>query len=186
MNSRIPYLAVLVLALGALAPSLASAQISDLGKIIAGKDKQAAEAVEKAGKSQGKRQGKKKPRAKPAARSEVSRDSATGVIDDPTVVLDITPDVLARFAAGLEAEAQKREQPVKGMTPAKFETAGAEAGGFTRAQYSMLKERVVPFCDAVIKGLDRPDDYRLAYMPTEMAAIKPRCPALVPALQKVH
>jgi len=185
MNSRIPALAGLVLAIGALTPSITSAQISDLGKIIAKKDKDAAEAVEKAGKSPRKSPGKTKPRAKPAGKSEVSRDAATGVIDDPIVVLDITPDVLSRFATALEVEAQKREQPAKGTTPEKIETAGAEAGAFTRPQYAMLKERVTPFCEAVGKGLDRPDDYRLAYMPTEMAAIKPRCPALMSALQKL-
>ncbi|MEO8193446.1 MAG: hypothetical protein ABI681_06315 [Gemmatimonadales bacterium] len=174
----------IVLGLGLLASSPASAQIADLGRIIAKKDKDAAAAVEKAGQSSTSKPAAKpraKPRPKPAALTtqEFSPDN-----EDPMSILDINSEVLQRFTAALAAESAKHDEAGK-LTAARYNEAGADAGEFTPRQYFVLKARVGPLCDAFAKGAERPDDSRLAYMPSEADAIKPRCAVLMPALIKV-
>ena len=93
---------------------------------------------------------------------------------------------------GLNLEKKKQEFQVKRcgeavpeLSAVEYETAGAEAGGFTQAQYSMVKERVVPFCTAVAKGSDQAADKRLVYTDSEKAAMKPYCSAMLVALRKI-
>ena len=63
-----------------------------------------------------------------------------------------------------------------------YEGVGAEAGGFTGIQYGMLKERIQPFCESAAKGGS--GDASLVFTDEEVAAIKPRCAALLPAIKK--
>jgi hypothetical protein len=68
---------------------------------------------------------------------------------------------------------------------------GAEAGGFKDVQYSVLKERVAPFCTAGA-ALEESEDGasvpapgtsdRLVYSAAEIEALRPRCAALMQAL----
>jgi hypothetical protein len=76
-------------------------------------------------------------------------------------------------------------EEIAALTAVEYEAAGAEAGGFTQPQYSMIKERVVPFCTAVAKGTDQATDKRLVYTDSEKAAMKPYCPAMLAALKKI-
>jgi hypothetical protein len=93
---------------------------------------------------------------------------------------------------GATLEKKKKDLQVKrcgeeiaALTAVEYEAAGAEAGGFTQPQYSMIKERVVPFCTAVAKGTDQAADKRLVYSDSEKAAMKPYCPAMLAALKKI-
>jgi coproporphyrinogen III oxidase-like Fe-S oxidoreductase len=70
------------------------------------------------------------------------------------------------------------------MTDVQYEGIGAAAGGFTQPQYSMLKERIAPYCQAIAKGGSAPADARLVYTDDEIQAMKPRCSALLVAIKK--
>jgi hypothetical protein len=174
----------LLLAATIAAPAPARAQISDLGKIIAKKDKDAADAVEKAGKGG--------PTAKtiipdpPTARPRSATAAPSGAYDpdteDPMSVLGITPELLARLPAGLVAEAARRDESPK-LAAAKYDAVGAAVMQITPRQYFVLKQRVAALCEAMAKGSERPEDSRFAYMPAEGEAIKPECKSLLPVLQ---
>jgi hypothetical protein len=64
------------------------------------------------------------------------------------------------------------------------DSIGAATAGYTASQYSMLKERIIAYCDAVAHGSDTPSDRRLAFTDEEMAALKPRCAALSAQLKR--
>jgi hypothetical protein len=165
--------------------SPAGAQIADLGRIIAKKDKDAADAVDKAGKSTGakKTAAKRRPAAvaKPIpVTAEFSPDT-----EDPMSVLDITPLALTHFAAGVGEETRQRNESGNRLTAAKYDELAAGAAQMTPRQYEVLKQRVVPFCQAVAKGADRPADTRLPYMPLEAEAIRPRCKSLLAPLESI-
>lgn len=161
--------------------SPAGAQIADLGKIIAKKDRDAGAAVENAGKSSGTRKRAARPKAAARAKAPQTGEYSPDT-EDPASVLDITPEVMTRFAAGVAAETAKRKESGARLTAARYDQAGATAGQFTARQYFVLKQRVTPFCQAVSKGAERPADTRLAYMPSEAIAITPNCRSLYPLL----
>lgn len=77
---------------------------------------------------------------------------------------------------------------VKERAPA----AGAKAGGFEPRQYAMIKERIPPFCaapaDASAEGVRIPGQGKnifWVYRPGEAQALRPRCDALLKALNAV-
>jgi hypothetical protein len=131
-----------------------------------------------------------KPKPKPGAprpasapaKPPVLPDTFSGETEDPMSILDINADVLTRFSAALAAGTARRAEGPP-LTRLKYDEVGAAAGGFTPRQYFVLKARVRPFCEAVAAGQPPSDNLTLSYMPTEAAAIRPRCPALLPALK---
>ncbi len=128
--------------------------------------------------------GASRPASTPA-KPKVLPDSFSGETEDPMSILGIDVDVLTRFSSALAAEAAKRGEPPP-LTRFKYDELGAAAGGFTPRQYFVLKARVRPFCEAVAARQPPPDNLTLSYMPSEAAAIRPRCSALLPALQLVR
>ncbi|HZK78370.1 MAG TPA: hypothetical protein VFC35_05630 [Gemmatimonadaceae bacterium] len=66
-----------------------------------------------------------------------------------------------------------------------MEGVGAAAAGLTQPQYSIMKERIAPFCMALAKGSDQPANSRLILTDAEKTALKPRCSALLVSLKKV-
>lgn len=175
----------LFLSVALLFSSSAGAQIGDLGRIIAKKDKDAADAVGKAGKTTGSA----KPVTKTAPRSRAQPVASTGEYspdtEDPMSVLEISSELLVRFSAGLATEKTRREEPGKPMTAAKYNAAGAEAAQMTPRQYFVFGKRVTPFCEALARGAERPEDGRLGYMPSEADVLKSRCESLLPAIQEL-
>jgi hypothetical protein len=71
------------------------------------------------------------------------------------------------------------------MTIPAHERIAAETSSFSHSQYARLKERVLPYCLARAKGSDTPSDARLVYTDEEMAAMRPRCAALLVTLKKL-
>ena len=139
----------------------------------------------------------KKPAATPAktnAKTGVSHAAATpakprvlpetfsGNTEDPMSILDINPDALTHFSAAIGAEIARRSAGTP-LTQLQYDEVGATAGGFTPRQYFVLKARVRPFCEAIGAGQAPSDNLVLAYMPSEAAAIRPRCAALLPNLK---
>lgn len=77
---------------------------------------------------------------------------------------------------------QKCGAEVERMNQSEYEAIGAEAGGFTAGQYAILKERIHPFCESAAKGGS--GGVNLVFTEAEVAAITPRCSALLPAIKK--
>jgi len=75
---------------------------------------------------------------------------------------------------------------VERLDEVEYEAVGAQAGGFDRGQYALLKERIRPFCEGIAKGSSSATDQRLAYSDSEAAAIRPQCAALLSALRKTN
>ena len=111
-------------------------------------------------------------------------ETFSGETEDPMAILDINVDVLTRFPMALAAETARRGSGVP-LTRLQYDETGAAAGGFTPRQYFVLKARIRPFCEAVAAGQAPPDNLILSYMPSEQAAIRPRCSVLLPALKLV-
>jgi hypothetical protein len=69
--------------------------------------------------------------------------------------------------------------------------AALQAGGFTRTQYAILKERIAPFCASPTTGSDGgvripgSDNQFYVYSPEEVEALRPRCETLMAALRGV-
>jgi len=91
-----------------------------------------------------------------------------------------------------EMEAKKAASELKRCGPVievkednAIEGVGAAAAGFTQPQYSIMKERIAPFCIALAKGSDQPANSRLILTDAEKTALKPRCSALLVSLKKV-
>jgi hypothetical protein len=71
--------------------------------------------------------------------------------------------------------------------------AGAQAGGFTASQYAVLKERVLPFCNAGSKLQQAQGGAKVhsmggvyyVYTDDEIQALHPRCGALTTALAAI-
>ncbi len=81
--------------------------------------------------------------------------------------------------------------------PPRAEAAGQTAAGLTERQYAILKERIIPLCQATetsagaggdvrIAQKDAGSDVFLAYKPTEVEAMRPRCGKLVAAFQALE
>lgn len=180
-----------VLLLVALLSSQAGAQLVETARILTPKKKDLGAIIDQAIKGP-KGSGGAQPQAEPARNSrpagtpskpKVLPDTFSGETEDPASILDINADVLTRFSTALVAETAKRDDAKNPLTRAKYDSIGGAAGGFTPRQYFVLKARVRPFCEAVAAGRPPRDDLVLSYMPLEAMAIKPRCPALLPALQ---
>ena len=77
---------------------------------------------------------------------------------------------------------QKCGVAVERLEQSEYEAIGAEAGGFTPAQYAVLKERIHPFCESAAKGGS--GGANLVFTDAEIAVITPRCSALLPAIKK--
>jgi hypothetical protein len=118
------------------------------------------------------------------AKPRVLPETFSGETEDPMSILDINVDVLTRFPTALAAETARRASATT-LTRLQYDEAGATAGGFTPRQYFVLKARVRPFCEAAAAGQAPSDNLILSYMPSEGAAIRPRCSVLLPALQLV-
>ena len=144
---------------------LSSPKIKDLGAIF---DKASGEPTAKPKT----KPGAPRPASTPA-KPRVLPDSFSGETEDPMSILHINADVLTRFSSALAAP----------LTRSKYDEIGAAAGGFTPRQYFVLKARVRPFCEAIAAGQPPSNNLTLSYMPTEAAVIRPRCPALLPALK---
>jgi hypothetical protein len=71
------------------------------------------------------------------------------------------------------------------ISVAQFEEAGAAEAGFTRVQYGTLKERIAPFCTAAAKGGSVPPNSKYVYTEEEIAAMRPRCAALLASLKRL-
>jgi hypothetical protein len=135
-----------------------------------------------------------KPAAKPAAKTAAPRTPAapakprvlpetfSGNTEDAMSILDINPDALTHFSAAIAAEVARRSAGTS-LTALQYDSVGAAAGGFTPRQYFVLKARVRPFCEAIAAGQAPSDNLVLSYMPSEAAAIRPRCAALLPNLK---
>jgi hypothetical protein len=136
-----------------------------------------------------KNPGDKKPAPKttavaPSAKSAKPKtlpETFSGETEDPMSILGIDADVLTRFSAALAVETKQRAE-TPALTRIKYEELAAPAGNFTQRQYWVLKERVRPFCEAIAATQPPPDNLTLSYMPSEGAAIRPRCPELLSAL----
>lgn len=97
---------------------------------------------------------------------------------------------LARIASAVAAEKTEMEvtrcgASVLPLDAAQYLAIGALGGGFTPEQYLILKQRVVPFCEALEIGLDAPADPKLVYTEVEKSALRSRCRVLLPTLRKV-
>jgi hypothetical protein len=135
--------------------------------------------------------GAKKPAPKtttaPAAAAKPSKPKAlpetfSGETEDPMSILGIDADVLARFSATLAVESKRRAE-TPSLTRFKYEELAAPTGNFTQRQYWVLKERIRPFCEATAANQAPPDNLTLSYMPSEAAAIRPRCGELLSAIK---
>ena len=91
-----------------------------------------------------------------------------------------------------EMEAKKVASELKRCGPeiqvkedTSIEGVGAAAAGLTQPQYSIMKERIAPFCMALVKGSDQPANSRLILTDAEKTVLKPRCSALLVSLKKV-
>jgi hypothetical protein len=134
------------------------------------------------------------PAAKTKAKTGVSHAAATpakprvlpetfsGNTEDAMSVLDINPDALTHFSAAIAAELARRGEGTA-LTKLQYDEVGATAGGFTPRQYFVLKARVRPFCEAIAAGQAPSDNLVLSYMPSEAAAMRPRCSAILPTLK---
>ncbi len=118
------------------------------------------------------------------AKPRVLPETFSGETEDAMAILDINVDVLTRFPTALAAETARRGSGVP-LTRLQYDEVGAAAGGFTPRQYFVLKARVRAFCEAVAAGQAPSDNLILSYMPSEGAAIRPRCSTLLPALKLV-
>ena len=116
------------------------------------------------------------------AKPRVLPETFSGNTEDPMSILDINPDALTHFSAAIAAEVARRGAGTP-LTPLQYDAVGAAAGGFTPRQYFVLKARVRPFCEAIAGGQPPSDNLVLSYMPSEAAAIRPRCAALLPNLK---
>jgi len=78
--------------------------------------------------------------------------------------------------------------------PQRAEAAGQKAAGLTERQYAILKERIMPLCEATTTAAGSGGDVRIptkgssanvffAYKPTEVDAIRPRCTTLAAAFR---
>lgn len=181
-----------VLLLVAFLSSRSGAQLVETGRILTPKKKDLGAIIEKEigkgpkGPSGAQPHVKRAPHSRPAGATSQPKalpDTFVSDTEDPASILDINVDVLTRFSAALAVETAKREDAKRPLTRARYESIGAEAGGFTPRQYFVLKARLRPFCEAVAAGRAPPDDLAFSYMPTEAMAIKPRCTGLLPALQ---
>jgi hypothetical protein len=135
-----------------------------------------------------------KPAAKPAAKTAATHaaaapakprvlpDTFSGNTEDAMSILDINADALAHFSAAIAAEVARRSAGTP-LTALQYDSVGAAAGGFTPRQYFVLKARVRPFCEAIAAGQPPSDNLVLSYMPSEAAAIRPRCATLLPNLK---
>ena len=135
-----------------------------------------------------------KPAANPKATTGVSHAAVTpakprvlpetfsGNTEDPMSMLDINPDALTHFSAAIAAEVARRTAGTL-LTALQYDSVGAAAGGFTPRQYFVLKARVRPFCEAIAARQAPSDNLVLSYMPSEAAAIRPRCATLLPNLK---
>ena len=116
------------------------------------------------------------------AKPRVLPETFSGNTEDAMSILDINPDALTHFSAAIAAEVARRSAGTA-LTPLQYDAIGAAAGGFTSRQYFVLKARVRPFCEAIAAGQAPSDNLVLSYMPSEAAAIRPRCAALLPNLK---
>jgi len=116
------------------------------------------------------------------AKPRVLPETFSGNTEDPMSILDINPDALTHFSAAIAAEVARRSAGTA-LTPLQYDAVGAGAGGFTPRQYFVLKARVRPFCEAIAAGQAPSDNLVLSYMPSEAAAIRPRCATLLPNLK---
>ncbi|HEY6045609.1 MAG TPA: hypothetical protein VIU65_03345 [Pyrinomonadaceae bacterium] len=135
-----------------------------------------------------------KPAAKPAAKPVSTRavaapakptvlpETFSGNTEDAMSILDINADALTHFSAAIDAEVARRSNGT-GLTKLQYDSVGAAAGGFTARQYWVFKARIRPFCEAIAAGQAPSDNLVLAYMPSEAAAIRPRCATLLPVLK---
>ena len=185
----------IVLVAAALVPSSARAQVlvetgiltpktKDLGAIWdrAMKDPTAAKPAETPAAKTNTKTGAL--RAVPA-KLRMLPETFSGETEDAMSILDINADVLSRFSVALIAEAARRSEGDP-LTRAQYEEVAAiVGGGFTGRQYFVLKARVRPFCEAVAARQLPSDNLTLSYWPSEGAAIRPRCSALLPALRLV-
>lgn len=115
---------------------------------------------------------------------------ALGKISDSKMSDDQKMAELNRVSA--EMDAKKVALEVKHCGPvievkedSGMEGVGAAAAGLTQPQYSVMKERIAPFCMALAKGSDQPANSRLILTDAEKTALKPRCSALLVSLKKV-
>jgi hypothetical protein len=187
--------AALVLAFTTIGVSPARAQVLVETGVISKKTKDLGDMIDKAWKEP-KPDGGAQPKvttAPKAGKKTVATSSRPKVLpdvfdpdtEDPTNVLDISADVMTRFLTALRAEVASRGDQKTAVSVAKSQTSGAEVGGFTPRQYLVLKARVRPFCDAIGAGQPPPNTLQLSYMPTEVTAIKSRCPDILPLLSGV-
>ena len=116
------------------------------------------------------------------AKPRVLPETFSGNTEDAMSILDINPDALTHFSAAIAAEVARRTGGTT-LTALQYDEVGAAAGGFTPRQYFVLKARVRPFCEAVAAGQAPSDNLVLSYMPSEAAAIRPRCATLLPNLK---
>jgi hypothetical protein len=116
------------------------------------------------------------------AKPRVLPETFSGNTEDPMSILDINPDALTHFSAAIAAEVARRSAGTP-LTRLQYDEVGATAGGFTPRQYFVLKARVRPFCEAIAAGQPPSDNLVLAYMPSEAAAMRPRCPTILPTLK---
>lgn len=192
MKLKLPVRRGVVLLLVAILSSRSDAQLVETARILTPKKKEVGAPIEKALEGP-KGPGNAQPQMDPAPHSKRARatsrpralpDTFSGETEDPASILEINVDVLTRFSAALAVETAKREATKSSLTRASYDSIGAVAGGFTSRQYFVLKARLMPFCDAVAAGRAPPDDLAFSYLGTEAMAIKPRCSALLPALQQ--
>jgi hypothetical protein len=123
-----------------------------------------------------------RPATAVSTKPKVLPETFSGETEDPMSILGIDADVMTRFSTALAAESKRRAEapPLKRL---QYEAIAAPLGGFTPRQYWVLKERVRPFCEAIAANQPPSDNLTLSYMPSESAAIKPRCADLLPSLQ---
>jgi hypothetical protein len=184
------FLAVIVFVASALAvPARAQVLIETGALSTPKKPKDLGDIWDKAMKEPGA-----KPAAKPATNSAAAHPGAapakprvlpetfSGNTEDPMSILDINPDALAHFSIAISAEVARRSAGTA-LTPLQYDTVGAAAGGFTARQYFVLKARIRPFCEAIAASQAPSDNLVLSYVPSEAAAMRPRCSTILPTLR---
>jgi hypothetical protein len=180
----------IVLVATALVPTPARAQVLVETGILSPKTKDLGSKWDKGLKAPPDAKPKPKPKAGAArpvsapAKPRVLPETFSGETEDPMSILDINADALTRFSAALAAEAARRGEGAQ-LTRVQYDEVGAAVGGFTPRQYFVLKARVRPFCEALASGQAPSDNLILSYMPSEAAAMRPRCSVLLPALTAV-
>jgi hypothetical protein len=96
--------------------------------------------------------------------------------------------VMAEYEAAMTAIVTRRCGPKPGdpddlrRRPARI---GREVAELEDREYAMLKERTLPFCASNAAGTRVPGDGRniyFVYSETEVEALRPRCPSLLPLL----